>query len=123
MGFGDLIYPIPILEVEGDSKAIDDTERMSVVKQKKLKYNGLFQAWEIVDLKLDAKLAVLSACQAALGEDRGGDGLISLSRAFQITSARSMLASAWAVNDESTAKFMIHVGGQVSFRSRCLGTE
>ncbi len=77
------------------------------LKKRKLKHNGLLQAWEIVDLKLDADLVVLSACQTAIGEDRGGDGLISLSRAFQIAGARSVLASLWAVNDQSTAELMI----------------
>ncbi len=77
------------------------------LKQRQLKHNGLLQAWEIVDLKLAADLVVLSACQTAIGEDRGGDGLISLSRAFQVAGARSVLASLWAVNDQSTAELMI----------------
>lgn len=71
-------------------------------------HNGLLQAWEIVNhLDLDADLVVLSACETAFGPDRGGEGLFSLSRAFQIAGARSVLASLWAVNDLSTSELMI----------------
>ncbi|MEM9595700.1 MAG: CHAT domain-containing tetratricopeptide repeat protein [Acidobacteriota bacterium] len=70
-------------------------------------HNGLLQAWEVADLELDADLVVLSACTTAIGPDRGGEGLISLSRAFQIAGARSVLASQWKVDDASTAELMI----------------
>ncbi|MEM1207074.1 MAG: CHAT domain-containing tetratricopeptide repeat protein [Acidobacteriota bacterium] len=69
---------------------------------------GLLHAWEIVDqLRLDADLVVLSACVTAFGPDQGGEGLLSLSRAFQVAGARSVLASLWAVHDASTAELMI----------------
>ncbi|MCP4656519.1 MAG: CHAT domain-containing protein, partial [bacterium] len=38
--------------------------------------NGLLQAWEIFErVRIDADLVVLSACESALGEERGGEGL------------------------------------------------
>ncbi len=70
--------------------------------------NGLLQAWEIFErVRLDADLVVLSGCKTAIGPQRGGDGLISLSRAFQYAGARSVLASLWTVSDQSTAELMI----------------
>jgi CHAT domain-containing protein len=76
--------------------------------QEGLEHNGLLQAWEIIDhLKLNADLVVLSACVTAFGPERGGEGLISLSRAFQIAGARTVMASLWAVNDASTSGLMI----------------
>jgi CHAT domain-containing protein len=70
--------------------------------------NGLLQAWEIFErVRLDADLVVLSACQTALGPQRGGEGLMSLSRAFQYAGARTVAASLWSVNDASTAELMI----------------
>ncbi len=71
--------------------------------------NGLLQAWELFDgnLRLDADLVVLSACQTALGENRGGEGIISLARAFHVAGARTVAASLWTVADESTAELMI----------------
>jgi CHAT domain-containing protein len=69
--------------------------------------NGLLQAWEIFDeLRLDADLVTLSACDSGLGKEMGGEGLVGLVRAFQFSGARSVLASLWSVADESTATFM-----------------
>ena len=77
-------------------------------KKRGLKQNGLLQAWEIANhLQLDAELVVLSACETAIGENRGGEGLMSLARAFLQAGARSVLASLWKVDDLSTSELMI----------------
>jgi CHAT domain-containing protein/tetratricopeptide (TPR) repeat protein len=69
--------------------------------------NGLLQAWEIFEsVHLDADLVTLSACDTALGQEMGGEGLVGLTRAFQYAGARSVLASLWGVADYSTARFM-----------------
>ena len=69
--------------------------------------NGLLQAWEIFDeMRLDADLVTLSACDSAMGSELGGEGLLGLTRAFQYAGARSVLASLWSVSDASTADLM-----------------
>jgi CHAT domain-containing protein len=69
--------------------------------------NGLLQAWEIFEqVRIDADLVTLSACNTALGKEMGGEGLIGLTRAFQFAGARSVLASLWAIGDGSTSRFM-----------------
>ena len=69
--------------------------------------NGLLQAWEIFEnVRLDADLVTLSACDTALGKEMGGEGLVGLTRAFQYAGARSVLASLWGVSDRSTADLM-----------------
>jgi CHAT domain-containing protein len=69
--------------------------------------NGLLQAWEIFEqVRLDADLVTLSACETALGQEMGGEGLVGLARAFQYAGARSVLASLWGVGDDSTAELM-----------------
>ena len=69
--------------------------------------NGLLQAWEIFEkMRIDADLVTLSACDSGLGKEMGGEGLIGLTRAFQYAGARTVLASLWKVEDESTAELM-----------------
>ena len=69
--------------------------------------NGLLQAWEVFEqVRLDADLVTLSACQTGLGREVGGEGLMGLIWAFQYAGARSVLASLWAVNDEATGDLM-----------------
>jgi CHAT domain-containing protein/tetratricopeptide (TPR) repeat protein len=69
--------------------------------------NGLLEAWEIFErLRFDADLVTLSACSTALGERFDGEGLLGLTRAFQLAGARSVLASLWEVDDRSTAELM-----------------
>ena len=87
---------------------LDSFLALSLLENQDLQHNGLLQAWEVIEnLQLNADLVVLSACTTAIGPNQGGEGLISLSRAFQIAGARSVLASLWAVNDASTAELMI----------------
>ena len=41
--------------------------------------NGLLQAWEIFEqVRLDADLVTLSACESGLGKELGGEGLVEL---------------------------------------------
>jgi len=69
--------------------------------------NGLLQAWEIVEqVRLDANLVVLSACETALGKEVAGEGILGLTRAFQYAGARSVLASLWSMADVSTGELM-----------------
>ncbi len=61
---------------------------------------------ELFNLKLNADLAVLSACQTGLGKFSKGEGVIGLSRALVYAGARSIMVSYWSVADESTSELM-----------------
>lgn len=67
---------------------------------------GFLQAREIAELKIDAEMVTLSACQTGLGRLTEGEGIVGLARAFQVAGARSLLVSLWNVSDYSTSKFM-----------------
>jgi len=63
---------------------------------------------EIAGLSLAPNgLAVLSACETALGEQVPGAALITLAAAFSQAGAQSIVASLWKVNDASTRDFMV----------------
>lgn len=69
--------------------------------------NGLLQAWEVFEqVRINADLVTLSACETGLGQELDGEGLVGLTRAFQYAGARSILASLWSVADSSTADLM-----------------
>jgi CHAT domain-containing protein len=77
---------------------------------------GLFlDSSQVLDLKLDADLVVLSACDTgnpqavAPGESglpSGGDALSGLARSFFYAGARSVLVSHWVLPDEDTVNVM-----------------
>ena len=72
------------------------------------RHDGLLRVHEIDDLKLDADLVVLSACQTALGKDVRGEGLVGLTQAFLVGGSSSVLVSLWKVDDRASAELMSH---------------
>jgi CHAT domain-containing protein len=68
--------------------------------------DGLLQAREIIDLRLDADLAVLSACETGNGRISPGEGVVGMSWAFFVAGTRSVVVSQWRVNSASTSLLM-----------------
>jgi CHAT domain-containing protein len=68
--------------------------------------NGLLQTRDIYNLKLNADLVTLSACQTGLGQFIRGEGIEGLSRAFFYAGSSSVLMSLWSVNDQATYLLM-----------------
>jgi CHAT domain-containing protein len=79
--------------------------------------DGYLHALEIMAMPLDPGLVVLSACETARGHVGRGEGVVGLSRAFIATGSHGVVASLWAVSDESTADLM------ATFYSEMLGEE
>jgi CHAT domain-containing protein/tetratricopeptide (TPR) repeat protein len=71
-----------------------------------LERDGLLTAAECYNLKLDAELVVLSACETGRGELKPGEGLVGLTRGLLYSGARGVLVSQWKVPDEATSKLM-----------------
>jgi len=71
------------------------------------KKNGLAQAWEIIEnLRLKTGVVCLSGCESGLGSDLDGEGLIGLTRAFELAGAHSIVHMLWPVEDEAQAELM-----------------
>lgn len=63
--------------------------------------DGLLTASEISNLKLNAALVILSACNTAAGGQAANEALSGLARAFFYAGARSLLVSHWYVASEA----------------------
>jgi CHAT domain-containing protein len=67
--------------------------------------DGLLTSAEILEMDLQAELAVLSACDTGRGRITG-DGVVGLSRALITAGVPSVVVSLWAVPDAPTAELM-----------------
>jgi CHAT domain-containing protein/tetratricopeptide (TPR) repeat protein len=69
--------------------------------------DGLLRASEVAQLKLNADVVLLSACNTAASDGKlGAEGLSGLARAFFYAGARSVLVSHWSVDSKATMKLM-----------------
>ena len=79
---------------------------LSMVDRNGNPQDGFLRLDEIYNLKLNADLVVLSACQTALGEEVRSEGLIGLTRGFMYAGSPQVLASLWSVHDRAVASMM-----------------
>jgi CHAT domain-containing protein len=68
--------------------------------------DGWLTTLDIFNMKINASLVTLSACQTGRSVISGGDELLGLMRAFLSSGARSLALTLWPVEDRSTAVFM-----------------
>jgi CHAT domain-containing protein len=69
--------------------------------------------YEISHMSLQARLAVLSACNTALGDFRPGFGLLSLVLNFVDAGVPAVVATLWQVDEKSTKILMVEFYKQV----------
>ncbi|MEX2456149.1 MAG: CHAT domain-containing tetratricopeptide repeat protein [Balneolaceae bacterium] len=75
--------------------------------------DGVVYLSDIYNLKMNADLVVLGACETGLGSIYRGEGLIGFTRAFIYAGASNMVVSMWRVSDQPTAALMIHFYEQI----------
>jgi len=68
--------------------------------------DGFLTAWEVAELKIRARLVVLSACSTGAGGLSQGEGIGGLSRAFFRAGAKDLVVSLWNVDDKAATAFM-----------------
>ncbi|MDP3921206.1 MAG: CHAT domain-containing protein [Candidatus Omnitrophota bacterium] len=68
--------------------------------------DGLLTVGELYELRLNADLVTLSACETGLSVVGNGDDLVGLTRGFLYAGSSSIVSSLWSVDDEATSFFM-----------------
>ena len=67
---------------------------------------SFLNVYEIFNLKLNASMAVLSACNTGYGALKEGEGIISLTGGFLYAGVPSVIITLWPVQDKSSAILM-----------------
>jgi CHAT domain-containing protein len=68
--------------------------------------DGLLEAWELLDLDLDADLVILAACETGRGRIASGEGIVGTMWALFAAGAQATIASQWKVEASSTTRLM-----------------
>jgi CHAT domain-containing protein len=79
--------------------------------------DGVLEAWELMQLDINAELVVLSACDTGRGRVGAGEGLVGLSWALFVAGCPSTVVTLWKVRSDTTAD------GMVSFHRHLLANE
>jgi CHAT domain-containing protein len=68
--------------------------------------DGFLTLSEVLGLKFNADMAVLSACSTGKGRMTEGEGVANFARAFQHAGARSVVVSLWEVASDTAVGYM-----------------
>jgi CHAT domain-containing protein len=69
-------------------------------------HDGWVTAFDLFSMTCQTNLVTLSGCKSGMSQVTGSDDLLGLSRGFLYAGARSLMASLWNIDDETTAQLM-----------------
>jgi CHAT domain-containing protein len=70
--------------------------------------DGMLEAWEMAELRLDADVAILAACENGRGRVAAGEGIVGTMWALFVAGTQSLVVSQWKVESASTTELMAH---------------
>ena len=102
-------YRIILLAVHGFASDVDpNRSALVLLSDPATGEDGFLQASEIVQLRLNADLVILSACDTGVGLIEGEEGIAALSRAFLLAGAKAVVSTLWSINDAYSLVVMTH---------------
>ncbi len=84
----------------------DSTELQDLPDEINEKNEGILYSGETYNLKLNADLIVLSACESGAGTLMKGEGMMGLSRGFLFSGVPNIIYSLWKIGDLNTSQLM-----------------
>lgn len=85
--------------------------------------HGLLSLDDILTLKLDADWVILSACNTAAGDGRGGEAISGLGRGFFYSGSRSLLVTHWPVETVSAQKLVVGIFNELNASPQLIRAE
>ena len=70
--------------------------------------------YELYNLRLNSRLAVLSACESGIGKNFQGEGVYSMSRAFSYAGCPTTVMSLWRISDKTTPEILESFYNEIS---------
>jgi len=112
-------YRLIHLAVHGLADKIDpDRAALILLSDPAAGEDGVLHASEIVQLRVAADAVVLSACDTAVGPVEGEEGIATLSRAFLLAGAKTVVSTLWSTDDTFSLflmrQFYKHLAAQES---------
>ena len=68
--------------------------------------DGFLNTYELYNMKLNSRMAVLSSCNSGSGKLHRGEGVMSMARGFIYSGCPSIIMTLWSVEDKSGVKLM-----------------
>jgi CHAT domain-containing protein len=100
-------YDILHLAIHGEGNKEQTYSSRLIFKRETDSVNdGFLYSYELYNIPMQAKLAVLSACETGLGKSTPGEGIFSMARGFLYAGCSAVVMSYWQVNDQTTAQLM-----------------
>ena len=91
--------------------------------EKKEEAKSELYAHEIQNIKLNAKLVVLSSCKSGNGNMILGEGVASLARSFNYAGAHAVLLSLWDIADLPTSKITTSFFEKINTKNKGLALQ
>ncbi len=95
-----------ILAKEFDNNLITEPALVLTLVDNPEGYDGLLGMSEVAGLRLNADLVILSACNSAGENGRGGEGFVGMARSFLFAGSNAVVASHWKVDDQTALNLM-----------------
>jgi CHAT domain-containing protein len=100
----ELLNEYPLLHLATHGYLSEEAPLLSALM---LADGASLSVYELMGLRLNADLVVLSACNTAQGKTTGGDDVLGLTRGLLAAGARAAVVSLWPVDDISTSLLMV----------------